>query len=164
MKNKLLKLLKSFPPAFAGIGRTVKRERNMRVHLCAVAFVVVTGIWQGLSAAHWAVELLCCGVVIGLELLNSAVEALCDRVTRENDPFIRRAKDAASGAVLAAAVFSVIIWLVLLLWEKEYLLHFRAWFKYGGWIMAVIWAVCSWIIVFVPDDGRKERDGAEEEK
>ena len=170
MKEKLLKLIGSFPPAFAGIARTVRRERNMRIHLCAVAFVVVTGIWQGLSAAHWAVELLCCGVVIGLEMLNSALEALCDRVDQRDDPLIRRCKDAAAGAVLAAALFSVLIWVVLLLWEREYLLHFRAWFRYGGWTMAVIWAACSFIIVFVPDDKKRKpdadekADGTEEEK
>jgi diacylglycerol kinase (ATP) len=43
------------------------------------------------------------------ELMNSALEVLCDRITTEPDEHIRQAKDAAAGAVLVCAIISVIV-------------------------------------------------------
>ena len=43
------------------------------------------------------------------ELFNTALEILCDRVTSAHDEQIRRVKDAAAGAVLVAAIMSVIV-------------------------------------------------------
>ena len=78
----------------------------MRIHFCFAFYVIAAGLVVGLSAAEWGVVLICCGVVIGLECINTALERLSDRVTTERDELIMHAKDAAAGAVLACALFS----------------------------------------------------------
>ena len=50
---------------------------------------------------------------VAAEAFNSAVERLCDRVTREKDPFICETKDMAAGAVLIAAITAVVIGIII---------------------------------------------------
>jgi diacylglycerol kinase (ATP) len=57
----------------------------------------------------WCAVLGCIALVWVAELLNTALEVLCDRVSREQDESIRRIKDVAAGAVLIAAIISVIV-------------------------------------------------------
>ncbi len=116
----LKKFFRSFRYAGAGLGNAVKTQRNLRFHLCAAVFAHWLGLLAGLEKGEMALISLCCGLVIGLELVNTAIEAVCDRVSLEEDPLIGAAKDAAAGAVLAAAVFAVLVALWLL----------------GGWLLS----------------------------
>ncbi len=53
-------------------------------------------------------------LVLVAELLNSAVEAVCDAVTVERHPLIGRAKDIGSAAVMLCLIFTVLVWAVVL--------------------------------------------------
>ncbi len=97
-------MISSFKWAINGIVRTVKTQRNMRIHLCFAFYVLLAGLVTGLSAAEWGVVLVCIGLVAGLELVNTAIETLADRVTGERDEMIGAVKDAAAGAVLVCAL------------------------------------------------------------
>lgn len=102
-------LYKSFGYAFQGIGSTIKRERNIKIHLFAVVCVVLVGLLVHLSKAEWLICLVLFGLVISLELVNTAVEAVVDLVTEERKPLAKIAKDAAAGAVLVSAIMAAII-------------------------------------------------------
>lgn len=101
--------MKRFGFALAGILRCVRTERSMRVHLCFTFYVVYAGFVTGLGAGEWAAALLCCALVLGAECVNSALERLCDELTREKRPGIGAAKDMAAGAVLVCAAVSAAI-------------------------------------------------------
>lgn len=75
--------------------------------------VVGLGTFLGLGTAEWIAILLCITLVITLELVNTAVEACVDLVTRETHPLARTAKDVAAGAVLVGIVGSVLIGAVI---------------------------------------------------
>jgi diacylglycerol kinase len=62
-----------------------------------------------MDAAQWGVLLLCIGGVLAAELFNSALEAMAQAITRQEDPHIRDALDIASGAVLTAALTSIAV-------------------------------------------------------
>lgn len=108
-------LYKSFGYAFEGIFHTIQKERNMQIHCCAVILVTVFGLWLGLSREEWFVCLILFGLVMSLECVNTAVEAVVDLVTKERHPLAKKAKDAAAGAVLIAAIFAAIIGLWIFL-------------------------------------------------
>ena len=108
-KEKKNPLGKSFGYAFEGIWTGIRKERNMRIHCLAVILVTAAGTFVGLSAAEWCICLLLFGMVISLELVNTAVEAVVDLVTEEKKPLAKIAKDTAAGAVLFTAVMAVII-------------------------------------------------------
>lgn len=108
-KKKGSPLYKSFGYAFRGIGRTIRDERNIKIHLTATVLVVIFGCFLHISKEEWLVCLILFGLVISLELVNTAVEAVVDLVTEEYRPLAEKAKDAAAGAALVAAIAAAII-------------------------------------------------------
>jgi len=115
------RFLESLKYAAAGIALAVRKERNMRIHLCAAAAVALLALWLGVGPLEWAVLLALCGLVIGLELVNTAVERVVDLASPEHRPLAKEAKDAAAGGVLAAALFAAAVGLILLgppLWNR----------------------------------------------
>ena len=114
--------MKGFFKGFAYAGRGLALafgERNFRFHVCAAGFVSwFAARFYELSRAEWAILLLTFGLVMGLEAVNTALENLADKVTRERDELIRRCKDCAAGAVLVAAIFAAGVGAVLF-WDLE---------------------------------------------
>jgi len=105
--------MKCFGYALRGFAAAFRRERNLRFHCAAAFHVILLGALCRLPAWSWAAALVCCALVIGAELLNTALESLCDEVTREYSEKIRLAKDAAAAAVLVCAVFSAAVGLAV---------------------------------------------------
>ncbi|MEE0958292.1 MAG: diacylglycerol kinase family protein [Ruminococcus sp.] len=99
-----MKQLKSFGYALRGIGTAVCTEAHLRFHLVAAVYVLVFACFYHFSPAQTAILYMLIGLVIAAELINTALENICDLVTREQHPLIRAAKDMAAGAVLAISV------------------------------------------------------------
>lgn len=109
----LSKVLRSFRYAGRGIIDLFRYENNAKVHLAVAIFVVVMGVWLGLSVTEWALISTQIGLVLAAEGFNTALEKLCDRVTTEQDPLIRAAKDLASGAVMILCIVAVLVGLLI---------------------------------------------------
>ena len=105
--------IKSFSYAFNGFKVLFQEEHNARIHLVAMIAVVFAGFFFHISPVEWMIILICIGSVFALEIVNSAVENLADLVTQEKNEFVKKAKDLAAAAVLASAIISVIIALII---------------------------------------------------
>ncbi|GGA20488.1 diacylglycerol kinase family protein [Paenibacillus physcomitrellae] len=103
----------TFRYAAAGIWYALRTQRNMKVHLAMAILVTAGAIVFHLPPMSWVLLLLTISSVIGLELVNTALETVVDLVTEEWHPLAKIAKDTAAGAVLIAAFFSVVIGIVL---------------------------------------------------
>ncbi len=103
------KLYKSFGYAFEGIFNTMFYERNMQIHCLVTVLVVIFGIILKISLTEWFFCMLLFALVLSLELVNTAIEAVVDLVTEEKKPLAKKAKDAAAGAVLISAIFAAIM-------------------------------------------------------
>ena len=103
-------ITKSFGYAFEGIFTCIRRERNMKIHCVMAVLVVIAGLILGLSPIEWCICLALFGLVMALELVNTAVESVVDLVTSEYRPL---AKIAAAGAVLIAAIMAAIAGLII---------------------------------------------------
>ena len=103
-----MKLIKSFVYAWAGIRYCFKSEPNFRIHLIAAIIAVIFSLLFSISATEWIVVGFCIALVTAMEMMNTAIEKLCDVVHIEQDPVIKSVKDIAAGAVLLSAVFSLI--------------------------------------------------------
>ncbi len=114
-KNRKNPLYESFGYAFEGIWTGIKKERNMKIHCLAIIGVTLAGTLFQITAAEWCICLLLFALVAGLELVNTAVEAVVDLVTEERKPLAKIAKDTAAGAVLFAALISVMIGCIIFL-------------------------------------------------
>lgn len=106
---KIVSLLRSFSHAFSGLFYFIRNDRNGRIHSYISLLVVLGGWYYHVSAVEWIALLLCCSLVLSLEMCNHALEKLCDTVQPEIDPRIRIVKDVAAAAVVGSAIISVII-------------------------------------------------------
>jgi diacylglycerol kinase len=113
MKEKKQPLTKSFGYAFEGLFAVIRKERNMQIHCTVTVLVLIFGLLLGLSKMEWLICFLLFGLIMGLECVNTAVEAVVDLVTEEIHPKAKLAKDAAAGAVLIAAIFAAVIGLII---------------------------------------------------
>ena len=118
-KQKKDPLYKSFGYAFAGIFAVVTKERNMKIHCVAMVCVVIAGFVFHITPVEWCICLTLFGLVMALEMVNTAVEAVVDLVTKERRPLAKLAKDAAAiaamiaGAVLIAAIMAAIAGMII---------------------------------------------------
>ena len=109
-----------FACAGRGLFQVLRDEPSGRVHVVALLLVGAVGIWLHLPALEWAVLALAAGGVVAAEAVNTAIERLSDRVSKEEEEVIRVVKDLAAGGVLAATIGAVLAGLMVLgprLWE-----------------------------------------------
>lgn len=106
-------LYKSFGYAFQGIFNTIRTERNIKIHCVVAILVTIFGIWLQISRTEWMICFILFGLILALELVNTAVEATVDLCTEDRRPLAKKAKDAAAGAVLIAAIFAAVIGLMI---------------------------------------------------
>lgn len=95
--------------AWKGILDVFRSQVNARIHLLAVVCVCLAGWYVGLSPLEWVAILGCIAWVIGLEMVNTAIEYLTDLVSPEFHPLAGKAKDAAAAAVLWSAFIAVVV-------------------------------------------------------
>ena len=107
------KLLKSFKYAFDGIYTGIKEEQNMKIHITIMILVIIFGIMLKISKTEWIICIILFGLVISMELINTAIENTVDLVTKEKNEQAKIAKDVAAGAVLVSAIVAVIIGLII---------------------------------------------------
>lgn len=108
------KRILAFVHAFNGVLLASRDEPPMRVHLLAAALVTVAGFYFHITTTEWCMVVLCFGMVIAAELLNTSIEKLCDHLHPEKHPNIKYVKDVSAGAVLVVAAAAVIVGAVIL--------------------------------------------------
>lgn len=106
-------MLKSFKYAFEGIITAIKKERNMKVHVTMMSLVIVAGIIFKIDKMEWISCLLCFGLVISLEMVNTAIEQAANLIDEKYNEKIKLIKDVAAGAVLVSAIMSAVIGLMI---------------------------------------------------
>ena len=107
------KFIKSFKYAFEGIWTGIKEEQNMKIHIIIMILVIIFGIMLKINTTEWIICILLFGLVISMELMNTAIENTVNLITKEKNQQAKIAKDVAAGAVLASAIVSAIIGLMI---------------------------------------------------
>ncbi|BBH21275.1 hypothetical protein Back11_26200 [Paenibacillus baekrokdamisoli] len=107
------KFVQSMGLAWSGISLALRTEAHMRIHLTAALIVTTTGLLLGLNRYEWTALVITMALVIGAELLNTAIENVVDLVSPERHPLAKAAKDTAAGGVLVTAMAAVIVGLLV---------------------------------------------------
>ena len=105
----MIEFLKSFFYALKGIRASLEEQRNLKVQSFVAVVTIGAGFYYRISNVDWCIILLTIGLVIGLEMVNTAIEGLVDLVTSEWKPLAGKVKDMAAGAVLVVSVVAVIV-------------------------------------------------------
>lgn len=101
--------IRSFKYAFHGIWIMIRSQHNAWLHALATGLVIGAGLFLRIARFEWNWLILAIMAVWSAEALNTAFEFLADATTPAYHPLIGKAKDVAAGAVLIAAIGSVLI-------------------------------------------------------
>lgn len=105
----------SFKYAFEGIVTAFKDQPNLKLHFIAAGAVIFVGLFLGITETEWLILSLTIGLVITLELTNTAIEEIVDSFTDQVHPAAKKAKDVAAASVLIASITAAIIGLIIFL-------------------------------------------------
>ncbi|RUR77338.1 hypothetical protein DSM107007_45050 [Nostoc sp. PCC 7120 = FACHB-418] len=109
-------LLISFKYAWAGITYSFQTQRNFRIHVSVCTLAIALSIFLHLQAVEIAIISITSGLVLVMELLNTAIESLVDLTVKQTyHELAKIAKDCAAGAVLVSALVAVLVAATLLL-------------------------------------------------
>ncbi len=100
--------------AWQGINASWQSEQTFRIHVIAVMLVVTVLAFLNPSAVWWGLSLLTCGLVITLELVNTAIEKLADHLHPDQHLAIKVVKDTLAGAVLLASLFAACVFITFI--------------------------------------------------
>ncbi len=109
-------LFLSFKYAWAGVVYAFTTQRNFRIHTVIGTLAVSLGFLLSVSAIEMAIITITCAMVMILELLNTAIEAVVDLTVKQAyHELAKIAKDCAAGAVLLSAIAALIVavWILL---------------------------------------------------
>lgn len=105
----LKKLIKSFHYAFRGVITLLKNEQNARIHATATIIVGILGYILEVSRVEAAILFMAVIMVFAMEIMNTAVEKVCDLVCSKKNSKIAFIKDGTAGAVLITSVIAVVV-------------------------------------------------------
>lgn len=108
-------VLRSFVFAFEGLVWMARTQRNAQVHLFITGIVLIAAVFFQVSMSEWLALILAIALVLALEAMNSAVEAVVDLSSPQLHPLAKRAKDAAAGSVLIAAIGAALVGCIVFL-------------------------------------------------
>jgi len=97
----------------SGIKTAWKNELAFRVEAIVIIIFIPLGIWMGKSASDKALLIASCLLILIIELLNSAIEAVVDRIGTEHHELSGRAKDMGSAAAFFAMLTAGIVWALI---------------------------------------------------
>lgn len=153
MKKNIRKLHESFLHAFRGLGLCIHGERNFRVHLTAAFYVTIFALMGRAGAVEAACLCICFGLTMGAELMNTAIERLCDRQASGYDGFVRNAKDIAAAGVFICAAACAAVGVCIFL-GRGVLWAALAFLTAHVWVAAVLLATVPAALWFVFRYGR----------
>ena len=99
--------------ALTGAWFLIRTEASIQVQTVCAVGITIAGFYFDISATEWMIQALAIGMVLGIEGLNTAIEAIADYIQPERDRKIGIIKDVAAGAVsfVAIAALAIACWI-----------------------------------------------------
>lgn len=105
--------LKSVGYAFKGMLLLLKTEASIKIQFCIAVIMTIGGFYYNISSTEWIMQCFAIGLVMSIEGVNTAIEAIADFIHPEHHEKIGFIKDIAAGAVFIASIASSIIGLII---------------------------------------------------
>jgi diacylglycerol kinase (ATP) len=101
--------LKGCVYAFKGGILLLKTEASIQVQFVIAMLTIIAGFYFHISTTEWILQIICIGLVMTAEGLNTAIEGIADFIHPDFHSKIGRIKDIAAGAVGIAALIAVVV-------------------------------------------------------
>lgn len=108
------RLMNAFGWSMAGFKAAVQHEKAFQQELILCCILAPVGVWFGENGVERALLLGALLLVLAVEMLNSAIEAVVDRIGEEHHLLAGRAKDMGSAAVLISLLNALLVWVFIL--------------------------------------------------
>ena len=115
-KKGIARIIAATGYSFQGFRAAWRNEAAFRQELVLAMIFLPVAFWLGETLTHQLLLVMSCALVVLAELLNSAIEAVVDRISDEQHELSGRAKDIGSAAVFVTLTLFVVIW-VLSFWQ-----------------------------------------------
>lgn len=102
-----MRLIKSIGFAINGLKICLK-EPNFKIHIGLAILAVTLGFVFHISDMEWMVVIICIGLLLGFEILNTAIEQMCNSFYPGFNPFVKIIKDVSASAVIIVAIMAVL--------------------------------------------------------
>ena len=110
----LMRLLRAAGYSWQGLSAAFRNEAAFRQEVALSLVLIPLALWLGENGTERALLLMAWVLVLIVELINSAIEAVVDRFGAERHELAGRAKDIGSAAVLIALINAGLVWLLML--------------------------------------------------
>lgn len=115
--SKRNSMIKSFEYAGSGVKEAFQNEPNFRVHIIVGGLSIILAIILQFSLIKFAILVLTITLVVILELINTAIEKIVDKVSPHYSHLAKVAKDVSAAAVLLSAFAAIVVGILLFLPE-----------------------------------------------
>ena len=116
-------VMQTFRNSINGIICYAKDGKSIILYLVGLIFEIVMGICFNINGLEWILIICIMGILLAVELLNTAIEAACDAITKHYNPLIKIAKDCGSGATFS--IFTVAVILNLIIFIPKIIMLFK---------------------------------------
>jgi diacylglycerol kinase len=107
--------LTSFKHAWNGLRILIREEHNAKIHFIMALLVILFAFYFRIKTSEWLAILFAIGFVLTTEIINTAIENICDLISPERNESIKTIKDLAAAAVLISAITALVIGLIVFL-------------------------------------------------
>ena len=108
------RLIKATGYSCKGLAAAFRNETAFKQEVALSLVLIPMALWLGGSGLEQALLIMSWLLVLMFELVNSAIEAVVDRIGTEHHELSGRAKDIGSAAVLLALVNAAVVWFLIL--------------------------------------------------
>ncbi|MDB2682830.1 diacylglycerol kinase [Alphaproteobacteria bacterium] len=112
-KNFFPRIFKAFGFSMNGMKAAFRTEAAFRQEVVLALFMIPCALWLGTTTVERALLIASVLLVLMMEILNSAIERIVDRVSLERHELSKEAKDMGSAAVLLSLVLAGVIWVMI---------------------------------------------------
>ena len=108
-KKGIIRFFRSIKFSIEGLMYAYRYEQSLWIHGIATIFSICLGIIFQIKLSEWAIVFIALGVILGMELINTAIEATVDMITLERHPLAKIAKDCGSAASFIMSLVALVI-------------------------------------------------------
>lgn len=112
----LKRLIRSFGYAGRGLAKVWHEEQNFKIEVTVALMVLLAALLLGVKIGDIAILCLTSGLVLVMEVVNSAVEAISDCLKPRLDIYVKRIKDIVAAGVMVSALVAVVVG-ILIFWS-----------------------------------------------
>ena len=103
------RFFRSIKFSIEGLIYAYRYEQSMWIHAIVTILTIILGIVFKIKLSEWAIVFIALGSILGMELVNTAIEAAVDLTTLEINPLAKIAKDCGSAASFVLSLVAIVI-------------------------------------------------------